>query len=523
MLHELLLALLGHCGGVVMDIEGVFKINPTLEFISSQERTVLDQLLVLGSFYSRIRHLLQKDDDEFLDRVFSTQFAQAAGEDNSKNGSSIYVRALAEVIEEQLQIYESQVLAAEEEYLRTQVCNLGHLAVKFSEQYVIFPEIILLLESIEERRLRGGKLLELLYINSRHGSEIIRKFYVAASTRLYKVLASQLITWVLYGRLEDAFGEFFISKNTVLPNAVEVVSKDEISNEHEDWNTAFTLRDQMLPRSLIPRSVADKILFIGKYVRVVTKTRSNTASSVFSPHILKTINSLSEYEFAGFQEKIETIRAEAGKQFLSLFLREENILEHLVRLKDYYLLGRGEFFQVFIEESQGLFKLPPKHYSENDLNSKILPSVLMKLNWPDAVTQKLLGLIRFCLTRNGFEYRDLGNTIGLSIGGSIEASVPHMIRFRPQLHGPTAGSVFHSAMHTISSGFELSSSFKFHGFIDRSAAATPMSQEERDRVLTPTLEKLQPIIACNCVAMVLQSGIDPVGRVLLTQHVPRTP
>ena len=514
MLHELLLALLGHTGGVVLDIDGVYKINPTLEFISAEERVVLDHMLVLGSFYSRIRELLQKCDTEFLDRVFEQSEVHTA--EKQQAGESVYVRALCEVVQDVLQVYENEVLHVEAEYLKTKVCNLGHITVRFSDQYVLFPEVILLLERIEEETLRGGKLLELTYQNSRHGSEIIRKFYVSASNRLYQTLASQLITWLLYGRLEDAFSEFFIAKNTPQTGVQrDTLSKDDFPAENEDWNTTFGIRTSMLPRTLIPLLVAEKILFIGKYVRVVSKTRNDAKHKVFRPEILRVISSLSDYEFSGFQEKIETIRAEAGKEFLSLFLREENILEHLTRLKDYYLLGRGEFFQVFIEESQGIFKLPPKHYSENDLNSKILPSVLMKLNWPDAVNQKLLGLIRFCLTRNGFDYKDLGNTLGLSIGGNIESGVPSMVRFRPQTVGPTTGSIFHSSTHNISSGFELSYSFKFQGFTDRSGlASTPMSQEAKERVLTPTLEKLQPMVACNCLALVLQSGIDPLRRFL---------
>ena len=50
------------------------------------------------------------------------------------------------------------------------------------------------------------------------------------------------------------------------------------------------------------------------------------------------------FDFSTFEDSVECIRAEVGKQFLSMFVKEENILEHLRFLTDYYLLGRGDFY-----------------------------------------------------------------------------------------------------------------------------------------------------------------------------------
>jgi hypothetical protein len=48
----------------------------------------------------------------------------------------------------------------------------------------------------------------------------------------------------------------------------ESLGADDESNDDE-WNSVFTLRISMLPVSYFPSLLAEKILFIGKAVRVL--------------------------------------------------------------------------------------------------------------------------------------------------------------------------------------------------------------------------------------------------------------
>lgn len=43
----------------------------------------------------------------------------------------------------------------------------------------------------------------------------------------------------------------------------------EDDNRDDEWNAVYTLRISMLPTSYFPPSLADKILFIGKALRVL--------------------------------------------------------------------------------------------------------------------------------------------------------------------------------------------------------------------------------------------------------------
>lgn len=67
MLHELLLALLGKTGNIVVEDEDTFKINPKIDFIAEPEKKILNKLCVLGFYYQRIQNFLDENHKLFSD------------------------------------------------------------------------------------------------------------------------------------------------------------------------------------------------------------------------------------------------------------------------------------------------------------------------------------------------------------------------------------------------------------------------------------------------------------------------
>ena len=51
--------------------------------------------------------------------------------------------------------------------------------------------------------------------------------------------------------------------------------KNEEDTMIEDWNSLFTLRLSMLPTSYIPATLGQKILFIGKAVKVLQSNKTS--------------------------------------------------------------------------------------------------------------------------------------------------------------------------------------------------------------------------------------------------------
>ena len=120
----------------------------------------------------------------------------------------------------------------------------------------------------------------------------------------HRVLFHQINAWIVHGQLVDLCEEFFIHKINSSSLAVGQKKDDgeesklnqtvnsimSISNlnlvgsiltmdpesfgadddtKDDEWNSVYTLRISMLPCSYFPPSLAEKILFIGKAVRVL--------------------------------------------------------------------------------------------------------------------------------------------------------------------------------------------------------------------------------------------------------------
>jgi len=66
---------------------------------------------------------------------------------------------------------------------------------------------------------------------------------------------------------------------SILTMDPESLGADDDTRDDE-WNTVYTLRISMLPCSYFPPSLAEKILFIGKAVRVLQSKKTKSEDSV---------------------------------------------------------------------------------------------------------------------------------------------------------------------------------------------------------------------------------------------------
>lgn len=501
--------MLGKLGGVIIDVEGVFRVNPALDFISQAEKELLEKIVVLGSFYRQLRQSLEGIDAAFASRALNRSYQTEDEPVESSNLSSAYVRCLCGSVRELLNQYEKEVLAVEQEYLSAKVYTFSKFAVRFARFYSVFPEAIVLFERIEREGLRGGKLIDTVYRCSVNGDEDIRTFHSDLLHSLYQVLYHQVVVWIVHGRLHDSFGEFFIHR-------LKQEQEDD-DGAIEDWNNTFGIKLSMLPSCLVSQITAEKILFIGKYVRVANRAKDDAVKRVYSPAAVQTIKSLATFDYVNFQDGIESIKAEVGKEFLTMFLKKENIEEHLKYLKDFYLLGRGDFFQIFIEETQNLMKFPPSNHAESDINKRILPAVLMRLNWTNPKLQKL---IKFNLVNTGFEYTEFSHLHGLIAKGDVTQPA-NSIRFGPARRGPTSACLYHPSPQSLATGFKFTTSFKFR---------RTLSTFDSGQVLPPEMRELKnlpgDVVGLNSLAFVIQNCVDinsKFGSVRLQKEISSFP
>lgn len=161
-----------------------------------------------------------------------------------------------------------------------------------------------------------------------------------------KVLYHQINAWIVHGQLLDISDEFFIhmidkgeeeaadtqqkqdnsktirdgSNASVLSvgsNAtfyrIKAVLGKNLREDEREWNNLFTLRLSMLPHSYFPSKLADKILFIGKAVRMLQSNKTSEEDRIqiddlkaFSAAISK-LQSIKEFNLPLFSKVIQII------------------------------------------------------------------------------------------------------------------------------------------------------------------------------------------------------------------------
>jgi len=78
---------------------------------------------------------------------------------------------------------------------------------------------------------------------------------------------------------------------------------------------------------------------------------------------------LREFNSWLFAKVIDTIGDCVAKKLWNLVVQKADLLSHLSTLKDYFLLAKGEFYLILIEEARKLFSLPPSSKAEAEMNN----------------------------------------------------------------------------------------------------------------------------------------------------------
>jgi len=89
------------------------------------------------------------------------------------------------------------------------------------------------------------------------------------------VFYKQLISWVIYGKLEDRYNEFFIKLNE---NKKRNIGKNTyLRNNTYTWYSEYELVDDYIP-TYIKKDIAKTILFIGKSVAAIYDPRNKKSN-----------------------------------------------------------------------------------------------------------------------------------------------------------------------------------------------------------------------------------------------------
>ncbi|XP_054627810.1 gamma-tubulin complex component 4 [Dunckerocampus dactyliophorus] len=393
MIHELLLALSGYPGAIfTCNKRTGLQVSQDLPFLHPSETSVLNRLCKLGSDYIRFTEFIEQHSGHVHQQEHNTNQASQMGL------HGIYLRAFCTGLDSMLQPYRQALLDLEQDFLGDPHLTISHVNYKLDQFQLLFPSVMVVVETIKSQKIHGCQILETVYKHSCGGLPPVRMALEKILAVCHGVMYKQLAAWMLHGLLLDQNEEFFVKQG---PSAGGPASNQEEEEEDlglgglsgkqlrelqdlrliEEENMLapslqqFSLRAEMLP-SYIPIRVAEKILFVGESVQMFENHNHSPsrAGSILKHQEdafaaeLHRLKQQSLFSLADFENVIDRIRSTVAEHLWTLMVEESDLLEQLKIIKDFYLLGRGELYQVFIDLAQHMLKTPPTAVTEHDVN-----------------------------------------------------------------------------------------------------------------------------------------------------------
>lgn len=280
----------------------------------------------------------------FKDIKAQMQVREAKGRKPGGRSVGLVEQALYSAIEEELQGYLTLVGVVESEIRRQQqssavVDRNTPKRITIRRCIILLQEATLglrLIHSIlqESEGLVGGQILSLMHGYTFNGDDMVSKFAKRLLPKISTPFYDILNQWIGCGQLVDPHDEFFVRPG----------------NEDSMWQDRFLLENKKVP-SYMGREVSEKVFQIGKtlyFVRVACDDQDwveeRQAVAIAALQGKGRTNSIEELEKLVSEAYIEVVK------HLNEILRSRFGLDaHLKGLKDYLLLGKGDFVQLLVE------------------------------------------------------------------------------------------------------------------------------------------------------------------------------
>ncbi|XP_026540436.1 gamma-tubulin complex component 4 [Notechis scutatus] len=428
MMHELLLALRGYPGGLF--VGGGLQVSPEPPpFLHPSEAALLARVCRLGALYVRLQEFIE----QFAEHAQPPLPPPAAPpQELLASPPGIYLRAFCTGLDAVLQPYRQALLGLEQEFLADPHLTISYVNYSLDQFQLLFPSLMTVVEQIKIQKIHGCQILETVYKYGRGGLPPVRQALEKVLAMCHAVLYKQLSAWMLHGLLLDHHEEFFIRQGPSLGLTPAQPEEDDDDlgiggltgkqlRELQDMRLIeeenmlapspkqFSLRMEMLP-SYIPARVAEKILFVGESVQMfesqnVTLTKKGSILKNQEETFAAELHRLKQqplFNLVDFEAVVDWIRSAVAEHLWKLMVEEADLIGQLKVIKDFYLLGRGELFQAFIDTAQHMLKTPPSAVTEHDVNVAFQQSAHKVLLDDD----NLLPFLHLTIHYHGKEHRD---------------------------------------------------------------------------------------------------------------------
>uniref|UniRef100_A0A1A9WLY9 Gamma-tubulin complex component n=1 Tax=Glossina brevipalpis TaxID=37001 RepID=A0A1A9WLY9_9MUSC len=305
----------------------------------------------------------------------------------------LYLKAFVNGIDDVLNEYVAEIVELEKRYIQNPNHSLLFIYQKLQEYEPLAMYLSKLIRGIRMYKLHGCAIVQYIQKNCLHGDVRIfkaMKTYRKIQASVNVIFLKQLTHWILYAKLTDTYGEFFIQscethnnnrsaneseKGTSSINSSKqttTTSMSEAASNYADiWR--YEICYDLLPQYLSP-SWAEKVLFIGQTVLIfkVNSSKFNKGVHIWN----KTENSLFKNELSLWNEKehvyfskiqdlqndvdvnvshyervVDEIKLYVTTRLSEIAINQADLVQQLRLVKDFYLISRGELFLEFIRQT----------------------------------------------------------------------------------------------------------------------------------------------------------------------------
>lgn len=196
----------------------------------------------------------------------------------------------------------------------------------------------------ESRSKRGGQLVSLIHgFSAAHGDPVVAAFAERLLAHVTRPFYDILRRWIYDGELLDPFLEFFVKEQR--PNDDD--RKDlKAKGLTSVWNSKYEVDDAMVP-SIITADFAQKVFLIGKSLNFI---RHSCGDSQWVEAYSKTSSKELRYgDTATLEAWIDEAYKTTMQRLMQLMSTKFHLFDHLQALKNYILLGQGDFIALLME------------------------------------------------------------------------------------------------------------------------------------------------------------------------------
>ncbi|KAI6151939.1 gamma-tubulin complex, component 3 [Pisolithus tinctorius] len=220
------------------------------------------------------------------------------------------------------------------------------------------------------REAHGGALVNLIHSYTDNGDPFIRKFTDQLLEEVSQPFFSTLHKWLFSGELYDPYNEFFVAVNPELAHVQYLLhpsslaggvdgvfsalggETDDMSTEREGglrlWEAKYQFRVDMLPL-FVGEAFGKKIFSTGKSLNFIRYSCHDSDWVATREKMSNTGGTLKYSDIVGLERSIDSAYSTASKRLFEIFIEKFKLLDHLLALKHYLLLGHGDFAEQLME------------------------------------------------------------------------------------------------------------------------------------------------------------------------------